>query len=87
MPGQGAGLAGSEAPHTHTHDAAWRAVLIDQLLQGQAFDQLAGQQGGRRVLLVGQAGEQSAAITPASGHLAVPQPGRGLDAFSPFGCH
>lgn len=47
------GAVGSGQPCTH--NAAGRVVLVDELLQCQAFDQLTGQQCSRHVLLVGQA--------------------------------
>lgn len=50
------GARGGGRGQPRTHDAARRAVLVDQALQAQPLDQLAGQQRGRRVLLVGQPG-------------------------------
>lgn len=56
-----------------THDAARRAVLVHQALQAQPLDQLAGQQRGRRVLLVGQPGESGAHCQGHSLWPAVPR--------------
>lgn len=55
-----------------THNAAGRAVLIDQPLQRQALDQFTRQQGSCYVLLVGQAGAQGKVVSPGAISLHAP---------------
>lgn len=55
-----------------THNAAGRAVLIDQPLQRQALDQFTRQQGSCYILLVGQAGAQGKIVSPGAISLHAP---------------